>query len=142
MQLDERIRADGVLVRTFGERVDDRIRLVDEPDRPTGGAGRPDEAAGQSLVLGELSGAAIDRVMLRYARPLETPPDLRDAERLPVDGHGTLARFRFHAIVDAEARDYLVYERPGEEPIAVIATMATAALRYLAVNLARAPSET
>ncbi|MCX5747335.1 MAG: hypothetical protein NT062_33120 [Proteobacteria bacterium] len=118
MLLDERIRADGVSVSTFATRVGDRIRLIETPGE----------------TLGELSAVAIDRVMVRYARALESPAALLD-DRLDLGDGRALRRMRFHAIVDAEARDYLVYERPGEEPIAVIATMATAALRHLATKL-------
>jgi hypothetical protein len=46
-----------------------------------------------------------------------------------------LRRLRHHAPVDATGRDYLVWERPDEPPLAVIATHATAALRYLVLRL-------
>ena len=43
---------------------------------------------------------------------------------------------RYHAPVDATGRDYLVWERPGEPPLAVVATMAAAALRYIVLRVA------
>ena len=57
------------------------------------------------------------------------------------DGQGEFAdgrrlrRMRYHSRVDAEGRDYLVWEVPGEDARAVIATHATAALRYLVLRL-------
>lgn len=116
--LDERILANGQHVATYASRDGERIALHDEPGE----------------LLGALSALAIDRVMLRYAKPLETAPQL-DGDRLDLGEGRALTRWRFHAVVDTEARDYLVYVRPDEEPIAVIATMATAALRYLALNI-------
>jgi hypothetical protein len=87
--------------------------------------------------------------MCRYGRPLdpaivlgEAPGGaLGDAPRLGDDalelpGGHRLRRLRYHAPVDATGRDYLVWERPGEEPLAVVATMVTAALRYLVLRLA------
>jgi hypothetical protein len=53
-----------------------------------------------------------------------------------------LRRLRHHAPVDATGRDYLVWERPGAEPLAVVATMAAAALRYLVLRItAERPQE-
>ena len=115
--LDERIRADGTLARSWAARAGDRVRISDD-----------DGAAG------ELSIAALDRVMCRYGRPLE--PDIAlDGEALELPGGHRLRRLRYHAPVDATGRDYRVWERPGEEPLAAIATMATAALRYLVLRL-------
>ena len=122
--LDERILGDGLLARTYATFVDGHIRIDDDD------AGVPhDERA-----HGALSIAAVDRVMARYGLPLEG--GLRvDGDILDLPGGRRLRRFRFHARVDAEARDYLVWERPAEEPIAVLATHATAALRYLVMRL-------
>lgn len=116
--LDERIRADGGRARTWAALAGDRVRISDD-----------DGAAG------ELSIAALDRVMCRYGRPLDPAVPL-DGEALELpDGH-RLRRLRYHAPVDATGRDYLVWERPGQEPLAVVATMATAALRYLVLRIA------
>ena len=82
---------------------------------------------------GALSIEAVDRVMCRYGLPLDDSAVL-DGDVLELGGK-KLRRFRHHAPVDAEGRDYLVWERPGEPPLAVIATHATAALRYLALRL-------
>lgn len=117
--LDERILADGSHARTYATLVGataDHVRIED-------GAG-----------AGELSIVGLDRVMVRYGLPLEHGVALT-GDILDVGAGRRLRRFRYHAIVDAEGRDYLVWERLGAEPIAVIATHATAALRYLVLRL-------
>lgn len=128
--LDERILADGRIARSWASRDGDRVRIVEaEGDAP-------------GVAAGELSVAALDRVMVRYGRPLDDA-----SARAPRGdglelGTGRLSRLRYHAAVDATGRDYLVWERPGEAPLAVLATHAAAALRYLALRLAaeRPPS--
>jgi hypothetical protein len=134
--LDERIRGDGTRARSWVTLAGERVRISDD-----------DGAAG------ELSVAALDRVMCRYGRPLDPAirvggdaPASGGAAQLEEGGDGAhvlelpgghrLRRLRHHAPVDATGRDYLVWERPGEEPLAVVATMATAALRYLVLRLA------
>jgi len=131
--LDERIRADGTRARSWAALAGERVHISDD-----------DGAAG------ELSIAALDRVMCRYGRPLDPairldgdPPagaqlqgDADGAQVLALPGGHRLRRLRHHAPVDAIGRDYLVWERPGHEPLAVVATMATAALRYLVLRLA------
>jgi hypothetical protein len=116
--LDERILADGRLSRCYASIDGEHVRV------------RDDDGTG-----GELSIAALDRVMVRYGLPLDTAIQL-DGESLDLGGGRRLRRLRHHAPVDATGRDYLVWERPGEPPLAVIATHATAALRYLALRLA------
>ncbi len=118
--LDERILADGSHARTYATLAGaaaEHVRIEDG----TGAAG-------------ELSIIGLDRVMVRYGRPLEEPVALT-GDALELGQGRRLRRFRYHAIVDAEGRDYLVWERPGAEPIAVIATHATAALRYLVLRI-------
>jgi hypothetical protein len=114
--LDERITADGRHVRTWAASDGDRMRITD------------DDAAGGALSL-----VAVDRVMRRYGRPLEHGIAL-EGESL-ICGHYRLRRLRYRAVVDAEGRDYLVWERPDGEPLACLAAMATAALRYLTLRL-------
>jgi hypothetical protein len=122
--LDERILADGTRAKCFASAAGDRIKIQDDDG-----------------THGELSLTAVDRVMTRYGRPLENGVAL-EGEFLTI-GEYRLRRLRYHARVDTEGRDYLVWERPGGEPLAVVATMATAALRYLVMRLEaeRTPSE-
>lgn len=110
--LDERIRPDGALARTWAETDGDRVHITD------------DEGAS-----GALSVAALDRVMCRYGRALEHGIVLNGD--VLMCGPFRLRRLRYHAVVDAEARDYLVWERPDDEPLACVATIVTAALRFL-----------
>jgi hypothetical protein len=118
--LDERILADGVHAKSWARAAagGERLHLRDDDGTE-----------------GELSVTAIDRVMVRYGRALDSDITL-DGDVLELAGGHRLRRLRYHAAVDAEARDYLVWERPNEEPLAVVATMATAALRYLVLRLA------
>ena len=121
--LDERILADGSISRTRASLSGTKVHIED--DDGTAGA---------------LSVPALDRVMTRYGRALdESIPLEGEALDLP-DGY-RLRRLRYHAPVDAEGRDYLVWERPGAEPLAVIATMVTAALRYLVLRLSQDPPQ-
>ena len=114
--LDERIRTDGTHAKCFASADGERVHIHDE------------EADGA------LSVAAVDRVMTRYGRPLD--PGIRlDGEVLELASGYRLRRLRHHAPVDATGRDYLVWEAPGKEPLAVVATMVTAALRYLVLRL-------
>lgn len=112
--LDERIREDGRVARTWAAVDGDRVVL------------RDDDGGGGALPV-----VAIERVMIRYGRPLD-PGVTADGEALALPGGDRLRRLRFHAIVDATGRDYLVWERPGGEPLAALATTVAAALRYLA----------
>jgi hypothetical protein len=73
--------------------------------------------------------------MVHFGKPLEAGIGL-DGDALAL-GDRTLRRLRFHAAVDATGRDYLVWERPGEEPLVVLATTVTAALRYLVLRLSQ-----
>lgn len=117
--LDERIRADGSHARCYASAAGDRLHIHD------------DEANG------ELSVAAVDRVMTRYGRALDPAIDLagNEGESLELAGGYRLKRLRYHTPVDATGRDYLVWEKPGSEPLCVVATMVTAALRYLVLRL-------
>jgi hypothetical protein len=120
--LDERLRADGVATRAWASVDGDRVRVVD------------DDGSG-----GELSVAAVERVMCRYGRELDQTVSVvaeAGTDALELGGGRRLRRLRHHAPVDAIARDYLVWERPDGPPLAVLATHATAALRYLALRLA------
>jgi len=115
--LDERIHADGRRVRSWIARDAERLRIVDDD-----GTGGP------------ISLAALDRVMVRYGRALDDGVALA-GDALELAGGIRLRRLRFHAQVDATGRDYLVWERPAEAPLAVLATHATAALTYLALRI-------
>lgn len=115
--LDERILRDGRRACTWAEIRGGHVQLVDDDG-----------------TTGLLTATALDRVMMRYGKPLD--PEVR-LEGAAIDvGEGCrLRRLRHHAPVDAEARDYLVWERSNAAPVAVIAAHAAAALRYLVLRL-------
>jgi hypothetical protein len=118
--LDERILADGRHSCTWAALEsgrDDRVQISDDEG-----------------VAGPLSLVALDRVMTKYGRPLDEEIDVAGEALELADGR-RLRRMRYHSRVDAEGRDYLVWEVPGADPLAVLATHATAALRYLVLRL-------
>lgn len=112
--LDERIRPDGSYARTWASCDGDRIRITDDD-------------SGE----GELPVQVVDQVMRRYGRPLDPAIGLEGGSL--TCGTHQLRRLRHHALVDAEGRDYLVWEGPGE-PLVCVAATVTAALRFLLVR--------
>jgi hypothetical protein len=130
--LDEHILADGTHARTYASlAAGDHVQIEDDLEPPS---------ATEPRACGTLSLAALDRVMVRYGRPLDAGVNIT-GPHLELGGGRRLRQLRFHAVVDAEARDYLIWERPGEEPLAVIARHATAALRYLVLRLSSERSQ-
>ncbi|MEZ4367922.1 MAG: hypothetical protein R2939_16825 [Kofleriaceae bacterium] len=111
--LDERIAADGTVARIYLARDGAGVVIRDD--------------AG---VLGALPVVAVERVLARYGRELDPAADRPGGDALEL-GPARLRRLRFHAVVDAEARDYLVWEAAGAPPLAALATTVAAALRHL-----------
>ena len=129
LQIDSRLDATGREVHTHLELVaaadgNERLRLTDD--------------LGFS---GDLPVVAVERVLTRFGRELD--PDvaashLSISQRIAFATGAQLRQLRFHAIVDAEARDYLVWQAtPSAPPIAAIATTVTAALRHLLAAASR-----
>ena len=123
MLIDEHIRLDGTTVQTHLGFGDGRVTVTCDDG-----------------IHGALSIAAIGKVMERYGRPLDVQvapmPSPRESPRLSLGDGGALCMLRFRARVDAEPRDYLVWERDGAEPLAALSTGVAAALRYLCLQLA------
>lgn len=113
MLLDERVLDDGRVARVWALLVGETLHL--EAD------------AGPS---GALPIAAVERVMERYGRELD-PSVVLDGDALRFPEGRQLQRLRHHTPVDAIARDYLVWHRDREPPLAVLATHATGALLFL-----------
>jgi hypothetical protein len=123
--LDERILADGRHARTWASLEAGRLQIFDDDG-----------------TSGPLSFEALDRVMCRYGLPLDETVALA-GDALDLGDGRRLSRLRYHAPVDATGRDYLVWQRPDAAPLAVLATHATAALRYLVLRLdAERPQKT
>jgi hypothetical protein len=111
--LDERVLDDGRIARVWALLVGETLQFEDD--------------SGPS---GALPIAALERVMERYGRELE-PSVVLDGEVLPLPEGRQLQRLRHHTPVDAIARDYLVWHRRDQPPLAVLATHATGALQFL-----------
>jgi hypothetical protein len=77
-------------------------------------------------------------VMRRYGRPLADETSLTGPELLLPSGE-RLTLLRHLARFDVVAKDYLVFEAPGDAPLAELATAVTAALSFVAKRMA--PSE-
>ena len=94
-------------------------------------------------MIGELTVPAFVHVLQHYGRELDADviaaalaSGALTASALELGSDVRVRRFRHHAPVDAMGRDYLVIERPGAPRLAVIATMATAAVRYIVHRVA------
>ncbi len=119
--LDERILADGRHARTWARRDGANIIISDD----------------EADLRATISIAGLDRVIGRLGRPIEasivSAADPSECLEL-ADGH-RLRRLRYHAPVDATGRDYLVWERDGEEPLAALGTSVAMMLRFIALRL-------
>ncbi len=79
----------------------------------------------------ELPEAVLMRVFARYGNPLE--PSVRiEGPSLSLPSGARITHMRFLARYDVIAKDYLVLERPGAEPLVELATGIVAALQHLA----------
>ena len=121
LQIDEHIRADSAVVRTWLRRDGDRVHVEVEPG-----------------TRGALSIAALQHVVRRYARPLddEAAAGLASAPSLALTAGTALHILHHHAPVDATGRHWMVLSAPGAEPVAALASGVAAALRYLVARLA------
>jgi hypothetical protein len=73
----------------------------------------------------------VEAVFERFAKPLD-PTIVPRGVRLEVGARGTLSHLRHLARYDVVARDYVVLERPGKEPLAELCTAIAAALVHVA----------
>jgi hypothetical protein len=70
--------------------------------------------------------------MKRFGSPLDPEEPVMSVAAIEVPGGGVLRHVRHRAPVDVLARDYLVYERNGHEPLCALATTVAGALGHLA----------
>ncbi len=122
--IDEHLRMDGTAVKTHLAWQDGRVTVISDDG-----------------IHGALSVAAIGRVMERYGKPLDAAISL-EGPRLPLGDGAALRMLRFRAQVDVIARDYLVWEQDGAEPLAALSNGVASALRYLCLQLAEARAGT
>lgn len=73
----------------------------------------------------------VEAVFERFAKPLD-PTIVPRGVRLEVGSSGSLVHLRHLARYDVVARDYVVLDRPGKEPLAELCTAVAAALVHLA----------
>lgn len=87
------------------------------------------------LVSGEvalpLPAEALGAVMSRFGAPFDSEAPIGVVATLELGPEQSLRHVRHLAGYDVIARDYLVYERPGEPALCALATPVTAALLHL-----------
>jgi len=114
--IDERLSDHGDAIATYLARTQEGVAIFEGQEQ------------------GELPIRAVATVMRRYGRELEDGI-VPDGHRVDFPGIGTLQRLRFHAQVDAEGRDYVVWTEPGRAPVVALSCHVAAALRHLAIHL-------
>lgn len=87
-----------------------------------------------------LPARALDVVMTRFGLPLEPVEHLTPVGRLELEAGRTLRHVRHLGPYDVIARDYLVYEVGGSEPVCALAITVAGALGHLARAAARVAS--
>lgn len=117
--IDERARSDGARERTYLELVDGKLAL------------RFDDA-----LVAIVEHAALDAVMRRYGKPLADDIVL-SGPTLELGAGRKISILRHRARYDVLEKDYLVYEAPGREPVAELATSVSAALAHLVRSSSR-----
>jgi hypothetical protein len=78
-----------------------------------------------------LAEGALDAVMARFGVPLEPTERVAEIERIELGAGRALRHVRHLARGDVIARDYVVYDAPGQEPRCALATTVAAALAHL-----------
>jgi hypothetical protein len=78
----------------------------------------------------QVSPRVLETIMRRYGRELDPSVEV-DGESIELDTNLRLQRFRFHARVDADGRDYLALIESGAPPLAALATTVAGALEHL-----------
>jgi hypothetical protein len=87
-----------------------------------------------------LPGGALEAVMRRFGLAFEPDEAVVAIATLDLGGGTALRRVRHLARYDVIARDYLVYEKTGLEPLCALATTVAGALAHLGLSAARAAS--
>lgn len=84
-----------------------------------------------------LPDGALRAVMERYGAPFDRAAKSMSQGTLALPDGANLQHVRHLAGYDVIARDYLVYEAPGLEPVCVMATTVAGALRHLGLAALR-----
>jgi len=85
-------------------------------------------ADSERFALAEL---ALEAVMARFGAPLEPAEPLSEVAKLDLGGGRALRHVRHLGRYDVIARDYLVHDVPGREPLCALATTVAGALVHL-----------
>jgi hypothetical protein len=80
---------------------------------------------------------ALAAVMARFGKPLDPSAELVHVDEVDLGEGCRLRHVRHLATYDVIARDWLVYEAPGEEALCALATNVAGALGHLARAFAR-----
>jgi hypothetical protein len=86
-----------------------------------------------------LADVALDAVMVRFGAPLEPAEPIAEVAKLDLGGGRALRHVRHLGRYDVIARDYLVHEVPGRDPLCALATTVAGALVHLGRTSAAAP---
>lgn len=81
--------------------------------------------------------AALDAVMSRFGAPFDSEASIHSVSLLELGNGARLRHVRHLAGYDVIARDYLVYDREGQESLCALSTTVTAALLHLGRAAAR-----
>ena len=92
--------------------------------------------AGELAIVSEdgewpLPGSAVRAVLARFGAPFDGEAAIRVVAELPLGSGATLRHVRHLAGYDVIARDYIVYDQRGEEPLCAMAATVAAALLHL-----------
>lgn len=126
LKIHETTKSDGSLAPVYLRVADGDVELVTEELGDEGGA----------VVL---PGDVLARVMTRYGAPLELGMELSEVDRLELGGGARIRHVRHLARYDVIAKDWLVYEAEGEEPLCALANTVATALGHLARAAPRTP---
>jgi hypothetical protein len=121
LKIFSRYATDGSLVSTFLQREEDALVLLEE--------GAPALRLSLSIVQGAFS---------RYGKPLEATIEEWLGAPLPLTEQVSLRAFRFMNFGDVYKTDYLCWWSSSEESLVAPAPLIAAALKALALALARA----
>lgn len=86
-----------------------------------------------------LPGDALVRIMTRYGAPIEDGTKLTDVDAIEIGEGKRLRHVRHLARYDVIAKDWLIYEARGAEPICALANTVASALLHLARVAASTP---
>lgn len=86
-----------------------------------------------------LAEGALFAVMARFGAPFDAQASIGVVATLELAAGCSLRHVRHLAGYDVIARDYLVYERPGQESLCALATTVAAALLHLGRAAVRSP---